>query len=57
MNKEQKKFEEVIKKRRGKERKVRGRRQGAPRSRPPKPVIVPVRIHWWRKIINWLKSL
>ena len=59
MNKEMKKFNEVVKRRKARARKVRARRQTPQRkSVITKPAIVKpviVRVSLWQKITNWVK--
>ena len=55
MNKEQKKFNEVIKRRKIRAKHMRARKQRAPGRLHTKPVVVPVKVGWFQKIINWIK--
>ena len=55
MNKEQKKFEEVIKKRKRRAKHMRARRQNPSRRPVTKPVVVPVKVGWIRRFTNWIK--
>ena len=55
MNKEQKKFEEVIKKRKTRAKHMRARRQNP--SRKTRTVVNPYikKVGWIRRFINWIK--